>query len=167
MQKKRMTSICVGGDRFELGCRNCTWGALVRLGLIAVATAEELLPEGFWPVPPPNGGNATWAEGIDPERLAFLQQIGAQPISSVTRLFQGRHYEGWVAPGASGRLVGFVECQELGNALYVFDAVQPTWVTTATKSKWDILQEKPAEFVGRVMHKGDWQHRVLDLLARL
>jgi len=165
MQKKHLP-ICEGGDRFQLRCRNCTWGALVRLGLLATTQAAEFLPEGFWPVPLPNGGHATWAKGMDPARLAFLQRIGAQPIPTM-RPFQGRHYEGWLAPGASGKPIGFVECEDLGNALYIFDASDFTWTATAAKSKWDILHEKPANFVGRVMHTGDWQHRVLDLLARL
>ena len=165
MNKKHLP-ICEGGNHFQLGCRKCTWGALIRLGLIAATHAAEFLPEGFWPVPQPNGGHAAWAKGMDPARLDFLRRIKAHPIQNL-RPFRGRVYMGWLAPAASGKLVGFVECEEIGNALYVFDASYSTWTSTATQSKWDILQQKPVEFVGRVLHSGDWQHRVLDLLARL
>ncbi|TSC78736.1 MAG: hypothetical protein G01um101429_692 [Parcubacteria group bacterium Gr01-1014_29] len=167
MQQKHLLGACEGGDRWELGCGNCRVAVLVRLGLLVTVSQEvELLPEGFWPVPSPNGGNSHWRSELDPARLDFLRQIGATPIPN-TRLFHGRRYEGWIALAVSGKPLGFAECVQKDNALYIFDTAQPAWLDAATMTKWEIRENHPTELVERIEHRGCWQQRVLDLLARL
>jgi len=134
-----------------------------------VVVQGEFLPPGWWPfVNNGNGGKGGTSPTLDPTRFAFLQ--GLYPvvrIVSFKAFATRRDYSAFIMKVRSGRTVALVESQLTQNALYIFWADMQNWGDTATRTKADVLTGTYPEFICRICHQGDWQSRVIDLLAKL
>lgn len=136
------------------------------LGVLSLDTDRveyEILPEGVGIGAAPSGlpgTNRQRAEIVElPDRFAFLE--GLRPTRRVTGIkgFLGREY---VAFQIGNRIVA--ECQTSENAIYVFDASDDSWLELIGLPKNELRTGNYSGYIGRVVHQGDWQSRLLELI---
>jgi len=99
---------------------------------------------------PPVNHNPT---PVIPERLRFLEALGPHQVIHGVKSVSGRAYVAFVFAS-----VVVLESEKESNALYFF-VRQDGWETLARMGKLDLLRQKPAGFLRRVVHQGDWQGR--------
>jgi len=140
--------------------------------LFAPNLAIQFLPEGFWPVPPRNGTGATGVVSggsvYTLSRFEFLRSIGGQSVVNTVRFWSsnGRTYKAFILNGGqTGRPLALLDADHTQNALYVFDADNPSWIRDAQRSKYQVLNGSYPSFLQRIYHSGDWRKRVIDFVA--
>lgn len=121
-----------------------------------------MLPIGYWPreeADGESGGETGRPAVVLPERFNFLRQLG--PVREIPGISMGRN-RSYRAFQVNGFII--VENETYGNAIYVYSAGN-SWATDVEKTKWQNLQKiGQSALIGRVNHKGNWQHRLIDLV---
>lgn len=131
-------------------------------------SAREMLPQGCWPRE--ERGNAPAAHSTtrrpapDPGRFAFLLSVG-QIIQRLRVESLGAGYEAFVFRAPSGRRLALVESPRSINALYVFNADDPSWQSVASRTRYEVTTTRPPQFVRKLYHTSSFQERVAKLLA--
>ncbi|MEK9152597.1 MAG: hypothetical protein AAB692_04480 [Patescibacteria group bacterium] len=123
----------------------------------------EFLPPGVGPtvqptVAPGARRQRPWGAKL-PLRLQFLGQLGPLGVIAGARVDpNGRKYFAFVFPD-----VVVLESEDYAMSAYTFRN-QPGWEALAVMAKSQLIRNKPAGFIRRYKHEGDWQSRITTLV---
>lgn len=99
-----------------------------------------------------------------PERLQFIEALGPTEVVEGVEQLGREEYRAYVVRTARGAFA-LVECEFRKNALYVLKADSPNWLALLKLTKLELLTGNYPEFLGRIVHQGDWQGRVRALIS--
>ncbi|HEY4515138.1 MAG TPA: hypothetical protein VJJ22_03205 [Candidatus Paceibacterota bacterium] len=131
----------------------------------------QFLPVGEWPrlegdtVSDDELESKTTSPSVsDPERAAFLKEL--KPSREInTKFFSSdRVYSAFVYD-RDGRNVVVVATDKTRNADYIFWADDDEWIGIAQRMKLDVITGAYPQFVGRLIHSGDWRERLTKFLS--
>ncbi len=104
---------------------------------------------------------------IDQDRFEFYRQLGCKRVVRPKGWFEGRGYVAYLIKTKSGRPVAVLDCNQYGNAAYLFwmrqDADEHMWLTQAQDTKREVLTKAGTHghtFIRRFIHCTGWELRV-------